>query len=83
MAERHRDVFLSYSSPARVEVEQLTVRLEGEAGLKVFLDKWRLVAGQDFIPELERAISASVNCDVFLGIGNVRPWQPQENAASA
>jgi len=78
MSDSHWDVFLSYASPDRVDVEKLALRLEAEANLRVFLDKWRLIPGQNFISELEDAIRASKSCAVFLGKGNVRPWQHQE-----
>jgi hypothetical protein len=81
MPDSHWDVFLSYSSPDRVEVEKLALRLE-EANLRVFLDKWRLVPGQNFIPELDEAIRSSKSCAVFLGKDNVRPWQHQEVQAA-
>jgi sugar lactone lactonase YvrE len=76
------DVFFSYSSPDRAEVERLALRVENEAGLKVFLDRWHLVPGDPFIPELDAAIRASRCCTVFLGKDDVRPWQHQEVQAA-
>jgi sugar lactone lactonase YvrE len=82
MAGEHYDVFLSYSSPDGPEVEKLALRLEDEANLRVFLDKWRLVPGQAWIPELERALAHSRSCAVFVGKGETRPWQNQEMQAA-
>jgi hypothetical protein len=39
------DVFLSHYIIDKPEVEALAKRLEDEAGLKPFLDKWHLVPG--------------------------------------
>ena len=80
--EKRWDVFLSYASPDRAEVEKLALRLEDEAGLKVFLDKWRLVPGERFIPGLQDALRASSSCAVFLGRQNIRPWQNIEMEAA-
>ena len=62
--EKRWDVFLSYASPDRAEVEKIALRLDAEAHLKVFLDKWRLVPGERFIPGLQDAIRASRSCAV-------------------
>jgi sugar lactone lactonase YvrE len=80
--EKIYDVFLSYASPDRADVEKLALRLENEAHLKVFLDKWVLVPGEEFIPELDEAIRASRSCAVFLGPQGIRPWQSQEIQAA-
>lgn len=79
--DKHWDVFLSYSSSDRVVAERLACRLE-EAGLGVFLDKWRIAPGQPFIPELEHALRASRSCAVLLGPGVTRPWQNEEIQAA-
>lgn len=80
--EKRWDVFFSYASPDRVEVEKLALRLEDEAHLKVFLDKWRLVPGERFIPGLQEAIRASLSCALFLGKQGIRPWQNVEMEAA-
>jgi sugar lactone lactonase YvrE len=80
--EKQWDVFLSYASPDRAQVEKLALYLENDAGLTVFLDKWCLVPGQPFIPELEQAILASRSCAVFVGESGIRPWQNREMQAA-
>ena len=75
------DVFLSYGSPDRAEVERLALYLEG-LGLRVLLDPWRLVPGQPFIPELREAIRAARSCAVFVGPSGTRPWQNREMEAA-
>lgn len=81
-ADKRWDVFISYASPDRMEVEKLALRLEEEAHLRVFLDKWRLVPGERFIPGLQEAIFDSRSCAVFLGAAGVRPWQNLEMEAA-
>src|SRR5947207_1603762 len=44
--DRPFDVFLSHSSPDKLAVEELARRLEDEAKLKPWLDKWNLVPGE-------------------------------------
>jgi len=80
--EKQWDVFLSYASPDRAQVEKLALYLENDAGITVFLDKWCLVPGQPFIPELEQAILASRSCAVFVGERGIRPWQNREVQAA-
>lgn len=80
--DKHWDVFLSYSSSDHAEVERLARRLEDDARLAVFFDRWRLVPGQGFIGALEDAMRASRSCAVFLGKEPTRPWQNQEMQAA-
>lgn len=80
--EKRWDVFLSYASPEREQVERLALYLENVAGLRVFLDKWCLVPGQPFIPELRDGIRASRSCAVFIGKSGTRPWQNKELQAA-
>lgn len=75
MDSKRWDVFISYSSADQPEVEGLARRLQTEAGLEVFFDKWRLVPGERFQPKLREAIRASRSCAVMLGKSGVGPWQ--------
>jgi TIR domain-containing protein len=61
------DVFFSYSGVDKAEVELLATRLQREAGLLPFLDKWHLVPGEPWQPELERAIEQSSTAAIFFG----------------
>ena len=60
------DVFFSYNGVDKAEVELLATRLQREAGLLPFLDKWHLVPGEPWQPELERAIEQSSTAANFL-----------------
>lgn len=76
---KHRyDVFLSHHSNDKPEVEILAARLENEAGLKPFLDKWHLVPGEPWQEGLEEALDQSASCAVFLGPSGLGAWENEE-----
>jgi hypothetical protein len=72
------DVFLSHNSKDKPAVEYLAIRLEDEAGLKVFLDKWNLVPGDPWQEDLEKALAASRTVAVFLGPSGIGGWHNEE-----
>ncbi len=79
MAERNSfDVFLSHNSADKPVVETLAGRLEDEAGLRPFLDKWHLVPGNPWQEELENALDNSRTCAVFIGPTGISPWENEE-----
>jgi len=72
------DVFLSHNSADKLEVETLARRLEDEAHLTPFLDKWHLVPGNPWQEALERALDRSDTCAVFIGPTGIGPWHHEE-----
>src|SRR5262249_22904745 len=72
------DVFLSHHSSDKPHVETLATRLEDEAKLKPFLDKWHLVPGAPWQEELEAALDQSATCAVFLGASGLGAWENEE-----
>lgn len=72
------DVFLSHNSQDKPIVELIARRLEDEAGLKPFLDKWHLIPGGPWQEELEEALNASRTFAVFLGADKNGPWKNVE-----
>ena len=72
------DVFLSHSSADKDAVETLARRLEDEAALHPFLDKWHLIPGNPWQEELEQALDDSRTCAVFIGPGGIGPWENVE-----
>lgn len=72
------DVFLSHHSSDKPLVEMIATRLEDEAGLKPFLDKWHLVPGEPWEEELETALDKSATCAVFLGPSGLGAWHNEE-----
>jgi len=77
-SKRLYDVFLSHHSSDKQQVEKLAVRLEDEARLKPFLDKWHLTPGAPWQEELEDALDRSATCAVFLGANGLGAWENEE-----
>jgi hypothetical protein len=59
-------VFLSHSSTDKPAVEELARRLAGE-GIQAWLDKWHLIPGNSWQPDIEKALAESETCAVFVG----------------
>lgn len=76
------DVFLSHHGSDKPLVEIIATRLEDEAGLKPFLDKWHLVPGEPWEEELEEALDRSATCAVFLGPSGLGAWHNEEMRAA-
>src|SRR5262249_53912846 len=72
------DVFLSHNGNDKPSVERLALRLETEAGVRPFLDKWHLVPGEPWQEALEKALDDSATCAVFLGSHGLGPWENEE-----
>ena len=75
---RKYDVFLSHNSVNKELVEELARRLQDEAGLRPFLDKWHLVPGRPWVEELETSLLNSASVAVFFGDGEKGPWHHEE-----
>lgn len=71
-------VFLSHNSKDKPAVETLARRLEDEAKLKPWLDKWNLVPGDPWQEAIEEALDQSRTCAVFLGPGGFGGWHHEE-----
>jgi hypothetical protein len=72
------DVFLSHNSCDKEVVEEIARRLEDEANLRPFLDKWHLVPGEPWQEELEKALDASSTCAVFVSANGLSSWENEE-----
>jgi hypothetical protein len=72
------DVFLSHASADKDAVEAIARRLEDEAALAPFLDKWHLIPGNPWQEELEQALDTSLTCAVFIGPHGIGPWENVE-----
>src|SRR6516225_4634409 len=70
-------VFLSHSSADKPAVEELARRLAKE-GIEAWLDKWHLIPGDPWQPAIEKALSESETCAVFVGSSGFGPWQNEE-----
>jgi len=60
------DVFLSYTRADAAAAETLRTRLS-ETGLRAFLDRYALPAGQSWQPQLEAALASCRALVVLLG----------------
>lgn len=76
------DVFLCHNSIDKDMVEMIAQRLEDEASLRPFLDKWHLVPGEPWQEDLEKALDASTTCAVFVGANGLSPWENEEMRAA-
>ncbi|HXU80569.1 MAG TPA: TIR domain-containing protein, partial [Polyangia bacterium] len=79
MTDPRYDVFFSYHSADHVEVERVARGLAAR-GLRVFLDRWYLTAGQAWPEALERALAECAAVMVFVGPSGVGAWQQREQA---
>lgn len=82
MSAKKYDVFLSYNSEDREPVEKIAVYLADCAGINPWLDKWKLIPGEDWVQNLERGLNSSSSCVVFVGQSGQGPWQRRELAAA-
>ena len=72
------DVFLSHAHVDADVVEQLGARLEDEGGLRVWLDKWVLVPGEQWEQGLAKALVEAGSCAVCIGSKTPAGWFSQE-----
>jgi tetratricopeptide (TPR) repeat protein len=71
------DVFLSYNSRDRVQVQAAETALRS-AGLRICVDYRHLTPGRAWITELEKLLSESSSVVVFVGANGFGRWQSQE-----
>src|SRR5215207_1362630 len=72
------DVFLSHAHHDAELVENLAVRLADQENLQVWLDKWVLVPGEQWQPELARGLNEVKCCVICIGAHTPRGWFEQE-----
>ena len=70
------DVFLSYHWRDHAQVESLAQRLR-KAGLRVFLDRWYLTPGTNWLNALEKTLARCKSVAVCIG-AEMGPWQQRE-----
>ena len=71
------DVFFSYHTVDHALVTQVARRLH-ERGIRVFLDRWYLAAGQPWLQALERTLASCSAVAIFLGAEGLGRWQQRE-----
>jgi len=75
-------VFLSYNREDEEAVEKIAVYLADCFEIEPWLDKWKLIPGEPWFQHLERALTSSSTCAVFVGKSGEGPWQQKELAAA-
>lgn len=77
-SEHIYDVFLSHAHLDAALVERLGARLEDEARLSVWLDRWVLVPGEHWQQEMAKGIDQARCCAVCVGAQTPRGWFREE-----
>lgn len=72
------DVFLSHPHLEADAVESIGVKLEDEAGLRVWLDRWVLIPGEHWQQEMAKGLDEARTCAVFVGAGTPSGWFREE-----
>lgn len=76
--ENNFDVFLSHAHPDAEAVELLGARLEDEANLRVWLDRWILVPGEHWQQEMAKGLDQAKTCAVCIGTNTPAGWFREE-----
>ena len=72
------DVFLSYSNDDAKIVEELAIRIEDEASLSVWLDKWVLIPGKHWQQDMAKGIHEAKTCVVCMSNKTPKGWFKEE-----
>ena len=72
------DVFLSHAGSDTAVVEVIADRLRQTHGLTPFLDRWHLLPGDPWQPELTEALGKSSTAAICVGPTGISPWQNEE-----
>jgi len=76
------DVFISYNSSERTEIEQFLGRLQNiNKKIKIWYDRWYIQAGQTWRKVIEDALIKSKSMIVYIGSSGLGPWQEMETEA--
>lgn len=78
MQPEHFDVFLSHSHNDAKWVEELAIRLEDEAHMHVWLDKWILVPGEQWQRNLARGLDQAGSCAICISEHTPMGWCREE-----
>ena len=72
------DVFLSHNSEDKPSVEALAKRLEDEAEVEFWLDKWHLIPGEPWQEAVEVALDRCQTYAIFVGSSGIGFWHHAE-----
>lgn len=72
------DVFLSHAHVDGELVEELGVKLEDQAHIRVWLDRWILVPGEHWQQEIAKGLEHAKTCAVCIGDATPQGWFREE-----
>jgi hypothetical protein len=72
------DVFLSHAHTEAEVVESIGIKLEDEAGLRVWLDRWVLVPGEHWQQQMAKGLDQAKTCAVCVGSNTPAGWFREE-----
>ena len=72
------DVFLSHAHTDAEAVETIGARLEDEAKLRVWFDRWILVPGEHWQQKMARGLEEAKTCAAFIGDHTPEGWFREE-----
>ncbi len=72
------DVFISHEHSEADVAEKLGSRLEDEAGLRVWLDRWILIPGENWQQEMAKGLDKAQSCVVCIGQHTPDGWFREE-----
>lgn len=75
------EAFLAYSTRDQAEVERIAIALR-ERGVSVWFDKWNLPGGTPLSRAIDKALRDIRCICVFVGSGDLGPWQQLEIEAA-
>lgn len=82
MKEKSYNIFMSYNSEDWEPVQKIAIYLADHTGLRPWFDRWELIPGEPWLQDLERGLTFSKTCAVFVGKSGEGPWQQKELAAA-
>jgi TIR domain len=72
------DSFFSHSHADGEAVRMIAEVLEERLGIRIWLDRWRLVPGEEWQHALAQALDEAATCAIFLGKETPTGWFDQE-----
>ena len=68
------DAFFSHSHLYKTIVKEIAEYMEDVYRLHIWLDSWKLIAGEKWMQEIESGLDNSKSCIVFWGENNSIGW---------
>lgn len=72
------NAFISYHSTDALAVGAVAVRLRDGEHFSIWFDKWEIAGGDDLLESMKTGIDNAACVVLFIGPGDMGPWQEQE-----